>query len=166
MRKIASLLAVTVAATLLAACGDDGGGGSADDENQGAAPVALEGDVNDEGSIDATGQSELEMEADDFYFEPTFVRATPGDTLTVTVTNEGDTTHTFTIDDLGVDLELQPGDSGEVEVAAPADRALNFYCRFHRGSGMQGAVYTSAGQTAGGSGDRSGEPDDGGGVGY
>jgi plastocyanin len=151
-RIVRVVAAGALGAALLAGCGDDGGDGT----SQADTPVALEGDVNDEGSADATRQSELELEADDFYFEPTFVKASPGETLTVTVTNEGDATHTFTIDGTDVDVELEPGDTGEAEVPVPEDAAVVFYCRFHRGSGMQGAVYTKKGQTVGSSGGGSG----------
>ena len=53
--------------------------------------------------------------------------------------NEGDSTHTFTIDGLGVDQELKPGESADIDVTLPASGTVAYYCRFHKGQGMQGA---------------------------
>jgi plastocyanin len=128
------LLALTVAGMLvLAACGGD------DDSADGdAAPVELPGTVNDEGTETVSGD-QVDLEADDFSFGPTFLEADGGTTLTVTVENVGDAPHTFTIDDADIDEELDPGASAEVEVTVPDSGSLAFYCRLHRGQGMQGA---------------------------
>jgi plastocyanin len=121
--------------------------------------------VNDEGTEDATGSTELELEADDFYFEPTFIKATPGSTLTLTVGNEGDASHTFTVDDQQIDTEVEPGASADVQVTVPDDGTVNYYCRFHRGQGMQGAVFTRAGAgNSGGGTPTTGDTDSGGGT--
>jgi plastocyanin len=169
-RSLVVLAAVTVAASALAACGDDGddSGGSADsepDRGSGEAPVALDGEVTDKGTEDVTGGGEVALDADDFYFDATFLEATPGDTLAVAVANEGDATHTFTIDSLQIDEEIQPGSSAAVEVTVPESGALNFYCRFHRGRGMQGAVFTQEGQSPEGS-DAPADTAPPGGIGY
>jgi plastocyanin len=166
-RSLVVLAAVTVAASALAACGDDGDDSSGSEPGSGSAraPVALDGEVTDKGTEDVTGGGEVELEADDFYFEATFLEATPGDTLAVAVTNEGDATHTFTIDSLQIDEEIQPGSSAAVEVTVPDSGALNFYCRFHRGRGMQGAVFTQEGQSPAGS-DAPADTAPAGGIGY
>jgi plastocyanin len=150
MRKLAvALFVLLVGSSVLAACGDDSSGGGSSDEGGTDTPVDLSGEVTNKGTEDLGDATELELEADDFYFEPTFVKATPGTTVTVTVENEGDATHTFTIDDAGVDEEVSPGDSAQVDVAVPDSGIANFYCRFHRSQGMQGAVFTQAGQSGG-----------------
>lgn len=148
MRKL--LLPVLVVVLVLAACGGDDDDGGEGGETSSAAPVELEGEVNDEGTAEATGDTaELELEVDDNYFGPTFVKGTPGGTLTVTLHNEGSRPHTFTIDSLGVDEELSGGDEVEVEVTLPDSGATAFYCRFHRDAGMQGAFYFEEGDAVG-----------------
>lgn len=152
---------VVVAALVLVlglnACGSDEDGG---DGGSGApatsvagpaaeAPVELSGKVNDEGTEDATGKTELEVEADDFYFKPTFIKVTPGQKLTLSLRNEGQTPHTFTSPELAVDQELKAGDTASVEITVPDGEAVLFFCRFHRGGGMQGAVFTKEGGTVG-----------------
>ncbi len=51
--------------------------------------MSLQGEVNDHGTGDVQND-EIEVELDDFYFGPTFVRGAPGETVTVYLTNEGD----------------------------------------------------------------------------
>lgn len=108
-------------------------------------PVKLEGKVNVHGTKTAKG-NKIELEADDFYFGPTFVKAKPGSTLKVKVKNEGSVQHTFTIDGQ-VDVQLSPDKSKTVTVKVPTSGALNFFCQFHHGMGMQGAIFTKAGAT-------------------
>jgi plastocyanin len=164
--RLATLAIATFAAVLLlGGCGsdDDGGsGGSGAEGGDSDAPVELSGEVNDEGTEDATGSDTLELEAGDFYFGPTFIKATPGSTLTLTVANEGDANHTFTVDDQDIDTDVEPGASADVDVTVPDDGNVSFYCRFHIGQGMQGAVFTGSGASSG-SGGGDDTPDTGGG---
>ncbi|HEX2027606.1 MAG TPA: cupredoxin domain-containing protein [Nitriliruptorales bacterium] len=148
-----TLAMVALGGLLLVACGGDEqtptgteAETGAASQGEGEAPVQLGGDVNDHG----TGQVEgdvVEMEADDFYFQPTFVEAAAGTTVTVRLHNEGDAGHTFTIDEQDVDVVLDPGAEAETEVDV-GNGALRFYCRFHESQGMQGAFFTAAGQKA------------------
>ena len=124
-----------------------GSEGSAPEESEGttpgSAPVALEGTVNNKGTKEVG--DEVSLELDDYYFEPTFLKASPGATIHVELENEGDDTHTFTIDSLGIDQEVAPGDSATVDVTLPQEGAVRFYCRFHGNMGMQGAFFFNEG---------------------
>jgi plastocyanin len=170
MRRIAVLL--LPAALVIAACGDDDGAdvresgsesgsasgsesgsasGSGSGSESGDAPVELEGTVNDHG-IGEVEDDELELELDDNYFGPTFVKGSPGGSVTVELVNEGSATHTFTSDALGVDEEVGPGDEASVTVTLPDEGAVEFHCRFHEGQGMKGAFYFNEGDTVGAGG--------------
>jgi hypothetical protein len=113
-RPLIVLVGILVVA---ASCGDDddsdGGGTTAPAESEApsgsGAPVSLPGQVNDEGTADAG--DEVEMELDDYYFGPTFLRSTPGATVHLELENEGHDTHTFTIDALGIDEEVAAGET-------------------------------------------------------
>jgi plastocyanin len=109
------------------------------------APVPLSGKVNRHGTMDlslAGLKPTLKLEADDFYFEPTFIKTKPGATVTVEFKNDGKTLHTFTIDKLHIDMELQPGKMKTFTVKLPAGSAsVPFYCRIHKAQGMQGGFY-------------------------
>jgi len=113
--------------------------------------VSLPGKTNDHGTKSPDG-NELEVELDDFYFGPTFVKATPGQTLTLHLKNEGSTTHTFTSAALGVDKTLQAGESADVQVTLPQTGATEFHCSFHQSIGMQGAFFFNDNDTVGGNG--------------
>lgn len=128
MRRL--VVALSLVSVLAVGCG---GGGSS------AAPVKLPGTTNDHGT--KTAKDGITVEADDFYFNPTFLTATAGQKVTVELTNEGSARHTFTSEVMGVDIELAPGAKRTVTITAPASGFTEFHCRFHQGQGMQGAVY-------------------------
>ena len=96
--------------------------------------------ANDHGTEDVSGATELAVELDDNYFEPTVLSGEAGQTLTLELENAGESAHTFTIDSLGVDVELVPGGSDEVEVTFPESGATVFHCHFHETVGMLGAL--------------------------
>jgi len=102
--------------------------------------------ANDHGT--KTVSKETEVELDDFYFEPTVIQGKAGQKVTLELRNEGKVEHSFTIDSQGVDKTLSPGADTKVTVTIPASGSVSFYCKFHKSSGMAGAV---EGQGAGGS---------------
>ena len=142
---VGSAVAMLLTGSLLSACGDDDSDTTSGPSPAGDAPVSLPGSVADHGSGDVSDAGALELELDDQYFAPTFVNAPAGATVEVTLTNEGDLPHTFTIDGAGVDEQLDGGESATVDVTMPASGSLRFYCRLHVAAGMQGAFVVSAG---------------------
>ena len=150
-----ALAVVALALLVLGGCGSDDeddvelSDTTAEAPDGAAAPVELEGDVNEAGTGDATGAESLDLALQDFSFGPTYVKVTSGQRLTVALTNEGEAPHTFTIDGIGVDQTVQPGESASVEVALPVAEAVAFYCKFHQGGGMQGAFYVTEGASVG-----------------
>jgi plastocyanin len=154
MRKL--VVAAMVLTLGLTACGSDS---NSNDSSSGTTtkaassgpPVQLSGNVTDKGTKDATGKSSFEVEVDDFYFNPTFIKATPGQKLSLEVKNEGKASHTFTSTELGIDKELKAGETATIDITVPNADATVFFCRFHQGSGMRGAVYTKEGASASGS---------------
>lgn len=151
MRKPVTIAAVLLAAALgLAAC-SSGSSKSSSPSSGGSggktAPVSLPGTVSNHGTKDVSAGGTtvtLTIEADDFYFNPTFVKAAAGQKISVQLKNEGKASHTFTSPTLGVDKELAPDEKATVEVTMPASGNAAFFCRFHQGSGMQGAFFTGA----------------------
>jgi plastocyanin len=154
MSKPLAITAVTVAALLgLAACSSDSKDSKSTDNStsttKGAAkaPVTLNGTVNNKGTKDIStkgASTEIEVELDDFYFEPTFIKVAPGQKIKVELENEGSMAHTFTSSALGVDQEVAPGKKATVNVTIPTTGATPFFCRFHQSSGMQGAMFITA----------------------
>jgi plastocyanin len=69
----------------------------------------------------------------------------PGEKVTLELKNEGKVEHTFTIDSQGIDKHLQPGSKAEATVTIPQSGAVSFYCKFHKSSGMAGALAVTGG---------------------
>ena len=128
MRGLLALLAVLA---LVAAFGAEACGGS--DEEKTTTPGAVS------------------LEQDDFYFQPTTLKGEVGKPLQVALKNEGQASHTFTIDSLNIDQTVKPGETMTVSVTPKAGGDLPFYCRFHKASnGMQGTITVSGGGSSGG----------------
>ena len=114
-------------------------------------PVSVDGKVNVKGTKDVSSKSAatIDMEADDYYFGPTFVKVKPGEKVTIELENEGNASHTFTSDSLGVDEQVAAGKKAKFTVTVPSDgTAFEFHCSFHQDMGMQGAFFTKKGGTA------------------
>jgi plastocyanin len=147
MPKALALTVVSLSVVLgLAACSSDSKSSSSDSSStaKASAPVSLSGTVNNKGTKDVSSKgasTKLELEADNFYFNPTFIKAAAGQTITLELKNEGSVAHTFTSPKLNVDKEVPPGSSATIEITAPASGNTAFYCRFHKDNGMQGAIF-------------------------
>jgi plastocyanin len=76
----------------------------------------------------------------DFRFDPTTfaIRTDQG----LSITNEGQATHNFSIEGADVDLDTSAGQSTNTEaiggIATPG--TYPFFCKFHRAQGMEGTV--------------------------
>jgi len=106
--------------------------------------------ANDHGTKAVEDSGKTEVELDDFYFKPTVLEGKAGEKVTLELKNEGNTEHSFTIDSQGIDKDIQPGDEAEVTVTIPKSGVVSFYCKFHKSSGMAGALaVTGQGGTGG-----------------
>jgi plastocyanin len=93
----------------------------------------------DHGTVDARGQAELAMETDAFYFEPTFIRGTAGQTLTLVIeNNDQQNRHNFTMREISRDIP--PGGAERIEVTFPESGVQLFFCRYHIDLGMRGEL--------------------------
>ncbi len=108
-------------------------------------PVKISGKVNVAGTGTATGGT-VSIALTDFAFNPTFVKVPSGVTsVTVNLQNTGTQAHTFTVPSQNIDQQVDPGQSATVTVSIPKKGATTFYCRFHRGLGMQGSFFGKVG---------------------
>lgn len=110
-RLLAMLAAVSVLMLSTAACSskDNGGGGG------GGASV---------GGTSAN----VTITVKDFQFDPSSVAVSSG-TTTLEITNTGSTVHSFTLDDVSVSQDIQPGQTQTVTVNVTAD--AGFHCKYH-----------------------------------
>jgi len=126
--------ALAATAVLLAACGSSGSSG--DSGKQTVAGVS----ANFHGTKDVTGMSSLEIEADNFYFEPTVLKGSAGQKLTVTIKNDTGTEHNFSVDAQSLDKDLDGNKAQTINVTLPASGTISFFCKYHRGQGMAGGL--------------------------
>jgi plastocyanin len=108
-RVLAALFALTL---LTAACGGDEEEPPADGGNGGE-------------QTDVGGGADLTIV--DFSFSPQDLSVTEGQTITIS--NIGETSHTFTTDDEAIDETIGAGETVEVELTGVASGG--FHCRFH-----------------------------------
>jgi plastocyanin len=117
-RRWMSLVGALFALTLLAAsCGGDD---TPPDQDGGS---ATESPSEDGGG----GGGGADLTIVDFGFSPTDLSVTEGQTITVT--NIGETSHTFTTDDETVDETIGAGETVEIPLTGVASGG--FHCRFH-----------------------------------
>lgn len=152
-RLVVVLAVLGLAAAACAKSTNAGSGSSPSATASSGAPVALSGKVTNKGTKDlsAMGASvHFTLEADNdngqFYFDPTFLKITPGSKITVELENEGSTEHNFSIEALGVNQDLAKGQKKTITFTLPANGAVNFFCEYHHNLGMQGAFFSTAGQ--------------------
>ena len=117
-KRLVPLLLVPLLA--LAACGDDDGDDGATTED-----TASQGDAAREGSTGGVA-----VNAAGFRFAPSAIEATAGAPTTIDLTNEDDTDHTLTIEELGVDIAAGGGESASGDFTADAGE-YDFVCRIH-----------------------------------
>jgi uncharacterized cupredoxin-like copper-binding protein len=89
----------------------------------------------------AAGTESVEVVSHDIFFEPKELTI-PADTdVTVSLPNEGVTLHNFSIDELGISVDLAPGATEEAVVNAPAG-TYEYYCNVpgHKEAGMVGTL--------------------------
>ena len=79
-----------------------------------------------------------------FAFDQTELHAHVGETVALRLDNSDNTTHTFTIDELGVDVSMLPGESSVALFRPTQPGTYTFYCKPHydptTGQGMHGTL--------------------------
>jgi plastocyanin len=105
--------------------------------------------ANDHGSKSVSGATSVEVELNDegsdFYFEPTVLTGTPGQHLTIELSNHSTngTLHNFSLPDQTIDQDVPPPQGGSpvsVTVTFPQSGFLEFFCKYHRTRGMAGEL--------------------------
>jgi plastocyanin len=136
VRKLAIVSGAFVLVLVASACGGGSGSNSSNSSESGGS---------------ASGKVEVEM--DDYYFEPKVIKGEPGDTVTLELKNEGSAEHNFELESQGIDQDVEAGGEAEVDVTIPESGSVEFYCKFHESQGMEGKI------ESGSSGTGSGSPD-------
>ncbi|MEO8293260.1 MAG: cupredoxin domain-containing protein [Actinomycetota bacterium] len=144
-----SVVVVLVLGLVGAACGSDepsvGSGGGVYASPSGsvavgsATPTAGGGYGQGGGGSGGGGRkSDATLAQSNYRFTPTTLSVASGDTITVSNTTPS-TPHTFTIDGQKIDVAMDPASSQDVQIHLPPG-TYDFYCRYHRSSGMTGTL--------------------------
>ena len=108
---------LTLVALVAAGCGSDEGGDTG---------AAVENTVN--------------VQAFDFYFDPTSLNVDVGAEVTIDFTNSGSVVHSWTSSDLDVEVEAGAGEESSVTFVAPAEPgSYDYFCEYHPDE-MQGTI--------------------------
>jgi plastocyanin len=97
------------------------------------------GAVNDHGAVAVKG-TKASIEAGDFFFSPTCQTGAPASgNLTLVVQNVGQALHNVSVRDQNIDMDVSSGQTIAVTLNATAT-PFTFFCKYHRTSGMVGAI--------------------------
>ncbi|MEH7130542.1 cupredoxin domain-containing protein [Neobacillus drentensis] len=92
------------------------------------------------GVVKKSMESTIEVKMNDNYFNPNVITIPNGKTTTLILKNEGKKEHTFTIEKLRIDAEVQPGKGKTITVKPENLGTYELICRYHFQEGMVGKV--------------------------
>ena len=82
----------------------------------------------------------IEVELNDDSFNPKDITIPNGKTTTMILKNRGSKKHTFTVEKLGIDTEVQSGKEKTITVKPTESGTYDLICRYHFQEGMVGKV--------------------------
>ena len=129
---------------LLAACGS--GGPKTRSNYYAAGPTSTVAathpppKMNRHGTKDVSGMTSVNVEMSDYYFSPTLIKATPGQKLTLKLSNHGTVKHNFTIASQGINRDVPPQKTASIQVTLPGSGVIAFWCKYHKTLGMAGEL--------------------------
>jgi plastocyanin len=82
----------------------------------------------------------IEVELNDDYFNPKVITIPNGRTTKLILKNQGKKEHTFTVEKLSIDTEVQPGKEKTITVKPKNPGTYDLICRYHFKEGMAGKV--------------------------
>lgn len=143
-KAVGGIALALVAALFFVACGGGNDKSSSSSSSGGGSEggtITVQGqDANNHGTKDASSESSVEVEMDDYYFEPTVITGTAGEKITIELKNEGSTTHNFSLPSEHISKDLAPDATASVKVTIPDSGEALFFCKFHAAMGMRGGL--------------------------
>ncbi|MBT2605034.1 cupredoxin domain-containing protein [Bacillus sp. ISL-53] len=82
----------------------------------------------------------IEVELNDDFFNPEVITIPNGTATTLILKNKGKKEHTFTVEKLGIDAEIQAGKEKTITVQPKQPGTYELICRYHFQEGMVGKV--------------------------
>ena len=129
-----------------AACGSgsSSGGPTAKSQSEGGSSGTIAGlKANNHGQQDVTGKSAVTIEADNYYFQPSVLKGTAGQKITLTIDNGSSTEHNFSVGAQNINKDVSSHAKVTATVTFPSSGVLSFYCSYHKSQGMVGGLLTA-----------------------
>ncbi|MFC8563251.1 cupredoxin domain-containing protein [Peribacillus frigoritolerans] len=82
----------------------------------------------------------IEVKLNDDFFNPEAITIPNGTATTLILKNKGKKEHTFTVEKLGIDAEVQAGKEKTITVQPKQPGTYELICRYHFQEGMVGKV--------------------------
>jgi len=82
----------------------------------------------------------IQVELNDDFFNPEVITIPNGTATTLILKNKGKKEHTFTVEKLGIDAEVQAGKEKTIIVQPKQPGTYELICRYHFQEGMVGKV--------------------------
>ncbi|HXA30592.1 MAG TPA: cupredoxin domain-containing protein [Candidatus Angelobacter sp.] len=89
------------------------------------------------------------VSAKEFAFTPSDVAVSAGQSVTVTLSNQGSTEHSLTLDNGNGEVEAAAGQQARLTFTAPQSGSLTFHCKYHP-TQMKGSFTVGGAAGAGG----------------
>src|SRR5436309_13302204 len=141
MKRIQGVVVIAAPFLVFAAAGCGGSSKSSSESEETTSTTIMGSQVESHGTKDVTTASgKVEIELYDNYFEPTILKGKPGQMVELELKNEGKVMHNLSISGQSIDKDIAPGDEAEADVTFPQSGMLAFNCKFHKSSGMVGAL--------------------------
>jgi uncharacterized cupredoxin-like copper-binding protein/Mg-chelatase subunit ChlD len=99
--------------------------------------------------VAAQNQQQILIEMNDIFYDLKAFAIPANTDVTVQLQNNGVVAHNFSIDALGISVDVLPGDAGEAVINAPAG-TFEYFCNQpgHKAAGMVGTLTVEEGDTA------------------
>ena len=73
-------------------------------------------------------------------FEPAIIEVNPGNEVTFSLKNDSDVSHNFSVSYIGIDRNVEPGQTIEISLPPLDAGTLTFYDKKYQGEGMWGKI--------------------------
>ena len=141
MRRAAILISLGV---LAAACGGGGGGGGnngGSDQSPPASPSPTSGGSAANCTDESSGPV-FKLVQQNTAFDPKCLKVKSAQAIRID--NKDSVLHNFTVPNTQVNVDIQPGTTFNGESAGLAPGTYQFFCRFHKNSGMTGTLVVTS----------------------
>ena len=96
--------------------------------------------VTNHGTDDVGGQTAEDVRVGSYFFDPTVITGSGGQSITLSIDNPTSTLHNLSLSQQQIDQEVPPHRNVMVTVTFPANGRLVFFCKYHRSLGMLGEL--------------------------